>query len=364
MGETTVTNAREVTSPTAPTRIGSRRTVVLLCGLAAALVVVILVSAGSGAFPLSPIEVIGTVLRGLGIDPGWAPDELGRSVLWDVRFPRILLAGVVGASLAIAGAVMQGIFGNPLAEPGIIGVSAGAAVGAAGSIVIGLTWFGPFSMTVAAFATGLLTTLLVYGAARRDGRTEVVTLVLTGIAVNALAGAVLGLLMFLSDDAELRTITFWNLGSVGAAGWSTVAVVTVCLVPGTIIAYRYARRLDLLALGERTAQHLGVDVERLRLVLIVIVALLASASVAVAGVISFVGLVVPHIIRLAIGPAHRGLLPASALGGALLLIAADLSARTVAAPAELPLGVLTALVGGPFFFWLLRRTRIRQGGWG
>lgn len=345
---------------TPPRRRGGASLLVLL---AVGLVVITVVAGGSGAFRIPAAEVVGSVLRRLGLTIGTAPDALGESVLWEVRFPRVLLAAVVGASLALAGAVMQGIFGNPLAEPGIIGVSAGAAVGAASSLVLGITWFGPFSMTVAAFVTGLVTTLLVYATARRDGRTEVVTLVLTGIAVNALAGALLGLLLFVSDDAQLRTITFWNLGSVGAATWRSVMVVTVCLVPATIVALRAARRLDLLALGERTARHLGVDVERLRLVLIVAVALLASAAVAVAGIIAFVGLVVPHIIRLLVGPAHRILLPASAMGGALLLVLADLAARTVAAPSELPLGVLTALVGGPFFFWLLRRTRIRQGGW-
>lgn len=337
--------------------------ITLLLALAIGSVVITVIAGGSGAFSIPAAEVVGSVLQRVGLSIGTVPDALGESVLWEVRFPRVLLAAAVGASLALAGAVMQGIFGNPLAEPGIIGVSAGAAVGAASSIVLGITWFGPFSMAASAFVTGLITTLLVYATARRDGRTEVVTLVLTGIAVNALAGALLGLLLFVSDDAQLRTITFWNLGSVGAATWRAVMVVTVCLVPGTIVALRAGRRLDLLALGERTARHLGVDVERLRLVLIVVVALLASAAVAVAGIIAFVGLVVPHIIRLLVGPAHRILLPASAMGGALLLVLADLAARTVVAPSELPLGVLTALVGGPFFFWLLRRTRIRQGGW-
>lgn len=351
---------RSDAADTPPRRRGG---ITLLVVLAVGLVVITVIAGGSGAFSIPAAEVVGSVLRRVGLAIGTTPDALGESVLWEVRFPRVLLAAAVGASLALAGAVMQGIFGNPLAEPGIIGVSAGAAVGAASSLVLGITWFGPFSMTVSAFVTGLVTTLLVYATARRDGRTEVVTLVLTGIAVNALAGALLGLMLFASDDAQLRTITFWNLGSVGAATWSSVMVVAVCLVPGTIVALGAGRRLDLLALGERTARHLGVDVERLRLVLIVAVALLASAAVAVAGIIAFVGLVVPHIIRLLVGPAHRTLLPASALGGALLLVLADLAARTVAAPSELPLGVLTALVGGPFFFWLLRRTRIRQGGW-
>lgn len=178
-----------------------------------------------------------------------------------------------------------------------------------------------------------------------------------------MAGAAIGLLMFLSTDAQVRAVAFWNLGSLGSATWGAVATVAPLAVLGLATAPWFARQLDLLALGEPVAGHLGVDVNRLRLLVIVVVAMLTAAAVAVAGVVSFVGLVVPHLIRLATGPGHRLLLPASALGGALLLVVADLVARTVAAPAEVPLGVLTALVGGPFFFWLLLRTRERQGGW-
>jgi iron complex transport system permease protein len=332
-------------------------------GLAVALLAACIVAAGVGAYRLPPMQVVGAVLDRLGVPGLSGPDELGLSVLWQVRFPRVVLASLVGASLACAGALMQGIFGNPLAEPGIVGVSAGAAVGAALAIVLGVSVLGPFGVAAVAFVAGLLTTLLVYVSARRDGRTEVVTLVLTGIAINALAGAALGLLLFVSDDEALRSITFWNLGSVGSATWRSVGAVAPLTLIGVAVAPRFARRLDVLALGERPARHLGVDVERLRLVLIVVVALLSASAVAVAGVISFVGLVVPHLVRLLVGPGHRILLPASALGGAVLVVLADLVARTAAAPAEVPLGVLTAALGGPFFFWLLRRTRARQGGW-
>lgn len=205
--------------------------------------------------------------------------------------------------------------------------------------------------------------LLVYALSRSGGRTEVVTLILTGIAVNAFAGALIGLFIFFADNAQITQITFWQLGSLSQATWPKVLAVLPCAVAGLLIAPFYARKLDLLALGERPARHLGVDVERLRIVLVLVVALLTAAAVAVAGIISFVGLLVPHLLRMANGPGHRFLVPASALGGGVILVAGDLAARTVAAPAELPLGVLTALFGSPFFFWLLRRTRRRQGGW-
>jgi iron complex transport system permease protein len=349
-------------APAARSRPGRRVAVVTLV-LGVGTVVLAILAAGTGAFHVPGVEVMGSLLSRLGIDLLPTPDELGTSVLWEVRFPRVVLAGLVGAALAAGGAIMQAIFANPLAEPGIVGVSAGAAVGAASAIVLGFTLLGPSSTAALAFVAALITTLAVYLGARRDGRTEVVTLVLTGIAVNAIAGAALGLLLFLSDDAALRSITFWNLGSVAGASWRSVVVVAVCLGVGLTVALTRARSLDLLALGERPAHHLGVDVERLRVTLIVVVALLAGAAVAVAGVITFVGLVVPHVIRLLIGPANRAALALSALGGAGLLIGADLLARTIAAPAEIPLGVLTALAGGPFFLWLLRRTRSRQGGW-
>ncbi len=337
------------------------RGLAVLIGSGALLVTAGVLSAGAGAYHVAPAEVIGALLADIGI--GTAPDALAADVLWQVRFPRIVLAGLVGGALGCAGAVMQGIFGNPLAEPGIIGVSAGASVGAAVAIATGVTLLGPFTIPAAAFLSGLVCTLGIYLASRRGGSTEVVTLVLTGIAVNALAGAVLGLLLFLSDDGALRSITAWSLGSVSTATWRGVGSILPAVVLGLLLLPRYVRTLDLLALGDRSARHLGVDVERTRLVLISVVALLSAAAVAVAGVISFVGLVVPHAIRLLAGPAHRTLLPASALGGAAMLVGADLLARTVAQPAEVPLGVLTALVGAPCFLWLLRRTRRRHGGW-
>ncbi|MEU8762919.1 iron ABC transporter permease [Streptomyces sp. NPDC048659] len=347
---------------TAPTRPRAGRTAVLTAALLGALLLLALLSAGLGAYEIPLGDVLASVLHRTGLG-GHALDRSAESVLWNIRLPRVVLALLVGASLGCAGALTQGVFGNPLAEPGVIGISAGAAVGAVGAIALGLSFLGGWTVTVCAFGAGLLTVGLVYALSRSGGRTEVVTLILTGIAVNAFAGALIGLFVFFADNAQLTQITFWQLGSLAQATWPKVLAVLPCALLGLAVAPLYARRLDLLALGERPARHLGVDVERLRVALVLVVALLTAAAVAVAGVITFVGLLVPHLLRMAHGPGHRFLVPGSALGGAVVLMAGDLAARTLAAPAELPLGVLTALIGSPFFFWLLRRTRRRQGGW-
>lgn len=336
---------------------------VLFPGLVGALVLAVILAAGLGAYGIPPGEVVSSILRKVGVLGGQPADALADQVLWEIRFPRVVLTALVGACLGCAGAAMQGSFSNPLAEPGLVGISSGAVLGAALQIVLGVHFLGSWTISLFAFFGGLVTVLVVYSTSREGGRTEVVTLVLTGIAVNAFTGAVIGLVTYFSDDAELRSITFWNLGSMAAATWDKVLVITPVAVLGLTAAMLCAPKLDLLALGEREARHLGVDVERLRIVVLTTVALLAAASVAVSGVVLFVGLVVPHLVRMLAGPGHRVLLPASALGGAVILVFADLAARTLASPAEIPLGVLTSLVGSPFFFWLLRRTRARQGGW-
>ncbi|MDX2922051.1 MULTISPECIES: iron ABC transporter permease [Streptomyces] len=361
--EKSASGPAEGVAPEAPGATSPRRKAYLLTlGLSLALLAGCLLSAAIGAYSIPLGDVLSSVQHRIGLG-GQALDRVGESVLWNVRLPRVALAVLVGASLGCAGALMQGVFGNPLAEPGVIGISAGAAVGAVASIALGLTFFGNWTITVFAFLAGLATVLLVYALSRSGGRTEVVTLILTGIAVNAFAGALIGLFIFFADNAQITQITFWQLGSLSQATWPKVLAVLPCALAGLLIAPFHSRKLDLLALGERPARHLGVDVERLRIVLVLVVALLTAAAVAVAGIISFVGLLVPHLLRMANGPGHRFLVPGSALGGALVLVAGDLAARTVAAPAELPLGVLTALFGSPFFFWLLRRTRRKQGGW-
>lgn len=367
----TATDVRS--SATTETRVGatpvpggtSARSVrgpILLLGLSISLVVACIAGAAFGAFEVAATDVVRTLAHHLGLADRVA-DPLVDDVLWEIRFPRVVLGVVVGASLGCAGATMQGTFANPLAEPGIIGVSSGAVLGAVFQIVSGFAPLGNWSLPAAAFLGGLVSVFAVYSSARADGRTEVVTLVLTGVALNALLGAVIGLLTYFSDDEELRSITFWTLGSIAQATWSKVLAVLPLAVVGIAVAVAASRKLDLLALGERSARHLGVRVERFRFAMLALTAVLTASAVAVSGIVLFVGLVIPHLVRMVAGPAHRILLPASALGGATVLVVSDLAARTMVAPAEIPLGVLTSLVGSPFFFWQLRRTRATQGGW-
>jgi iron complex transport system permease protein len=362
MTATVESSVDSLTRPLTVSRIS--RTALVFGGLVVGLLAMTVISAGHGQLDIPAREVIGSILHRLGIDAGTVPTHpQGEAALWQVRFPRILMGVVVGASLATAGAVMQGVFGNPLAEPGVVGVSSGAAVAAASAIAFGISLAGNWTIPLFAFVGGLITTLLVYAMSREAGRTEVVTLVLTGIAVNAVANAGLAFTMFVADTQAREQIVFWTLGSLNGTRWQYVALVAPLCALGIVGALVLSRQLDLLSLGDRAARHIGIDVERLRLICIVLVALLTAAAVSFSGIIGFVGLVVPHLIRILIGPGHRALIPASALGGALLLVIADLVARTAVAYADLPLGMLTALVGGPFFFWLLRRTRRTAGGW-
>lgn len=341
----------------------SRTTLVFVVAIAA-LIVLALASAAIGQVPTSIAEVTGSVLHRIGLDWGPMPAHpAGEVTLWEVRFPRVMLAILVGAALATAGALLQGVFANPLAEPGVIGVSAGAAVGAGTVIVVGGAFVAAWSVAAAAFVAGLATTALVYLLARSNGRTEVVTLVLTGVAINAFASGLIAFLLFVASPAARDQIVFWQLGSLNGATWSAVWVVAVLTVVGVCAAIVVAPKLDLLSLGESAARHLGVDVERLRRNVIVMVAILTTAGVAFSGIILFVGLIVPHLVRMLVGPGHRILIPLSAVLGAVVLLAADVAARSLVDNADLPLGMLTSLIGGPFFFWLLRRTRARSGGW-
>ncbi len=296
----------------------------------------------------------------------WARPEVSQredAVVWAIRIPRTLLGAVIGAGLAVSGAAMQGVFRNPLADPGLIGVSSGAALGAVTAIVLDITLFGIWTLPVFAFLAGLAVTLTVYALARHDGKTEIVTLLLAGVAINAIAGATTGLLISVANDQELRSVTFWTLGSLGGTRWEHVGIVGVVTAVGVAITYPLRMPLNLFVLGEREARHLGVHVERVRLVLILTTAAMTGTAVAFAGAIGFVGLVVPHLVRLWLGPDHRRLIPMSALAGATLLLAADLVSRTLAAPTEFPIGVTMSIVGGPFFLWLILRTRREGGGW-
>ncbi|WP_421760425.1 FecCD family ABC transporter permease [Devosia sp.] len=294
-------------------------------------------------------------------DPLVARDRL---VYFDIRLPRLLLGMLVGSALAVSGVVMQGLFRNPLADPGLVGVSSGAGLGAVLVIVLGGTVLAPaiaalgnYSLQIFAFLGGLATTILIYRLATRRGQTQVATMLLAGIAVAALLGAVIGVLIYIADDAQLRDVTFWSLGSLAGANWQKVLSSGPFIVLAIAGCFSLGAALNALTLGEATANHLGIPVERLKRLAIVCVAAATGASVAVSGGIGFVGIVVPHLLRLVIGPDHRYLLPASALLGAAFLVSADAVARLIVAPAELPIGIVTAIVGGPFFLWILLARR-------
>lgn len=350
--------------PSALPKPNTAKVTVLFIVLGVGVVVATLLSAALGQMQIPVVEVIGSLCRRVGLACGAdASHPNADAALWEVRFPRVALAVFVGAALSAAGAIMQGVFGNPLADPGIIGVSSGAAVGASLMIITGMAAGSSFAIPAGAFVTGILTSLLIYSISRSRGRTEVITLILTGIAVNAFCGAALALMTFAATTNQREQIVFWQLGSLAGATWDSVFTVIPLLAVGLILAFFIAHKLDLLSLGDDAARHLGLNIERLRIHSIIIVAVLTAAAVAFAGVIGFVGLVVPHLIRMLVGPGHRVLVPASAIGGALLLVIADTFARTAVSYAELPLGMLTALIGGPFFYYLIKRSRGSSGGW-
>jgi iron complex transport system permease protein len=345
-------------------RLTGDRKAVVFAALVALLVAVSLAALGLGATSVSVRRVLSIIADGLAGNVAAGGDTL---IVLQVRLPRLLLGLVVGAALACSGALMQGLFRNPLADPGLVGVSAGAALAAAATITLGDTLLAPLLghalpfgiLPLGAFTGGLLTTLALYLIATRSGRTSVATMLLAGVAFGALSGALMGVFAYLSDDRQLRDLSFWSLGSLSGATWTKVAAVTPLILPTLLATPFLARGLNALSLGEAEAFHLGVPVQRVKALAILLVAVSVGASVACAGMIGFVGIVVPHVLRLAAGADHRMLLPASALLGASLLVTADTVARTAAAPAELPIGILTAAIGAPFFLWLLLR---RQGG--
>jgi iron complex transport system permease protein len=301
----------------------------------------------------------------LGLVTGSAEDDtLSRIILWEVRLPRIAMGALVGAALAVSGAVMQGLFRNPLADPGIVGVSAGAGLGAITAIVLGgllppvlRSLIGLYTVPLAAFLGGWGSVLLLYGVATRGGRTSVATMLLAGIALGALSGAVSGLLVYAADDQQLRDLTFWGLGSLAGATWAKLATAAPIIALALLAATTLGRGLNGLALGEATALHLGIPVQRTKTLAILTVAGATGAAVAVSGGIGFVGIVVPHLLRLATGPDHGPLLINSALLGASLLLGADILSRLLIAPAELPIGIVTAVLGAPVFLWILLRRR-------
>lgn len=339
--------------------IGYRTWAVWTIGLLAILLftVGIAVSWGSGGLSVTDVwRILFGRLPGMAQWVGTDWPQSAETIVWQIRMPRIVLAALVGAALSVAGAIFQGVLRNPLADPYILGVSSGAALGAAIVIFFGVeyAWVGRWTLPLVAFLGGCLTLLLVFSIARGNGHKPMETLILAGVIVQAFLGAVLSLLIALSHD-QLQKIIYWMLGSVALLDWREAWVMIPYLLVGLLVAMFYSRELNILALGERTASHTGVAVVRTRIILLIVASLLTGAAVAIAGVIGFVGLVVPHMLRLLIGSDHRVLVPLSVLAGAVFMIWADTFARLVLSPRELPVGVLTACVGAPLFAYLLQR---------
>ncbi|MBO9483768.1 iron chelate uptake ABC transporter family permease subunit [Salinisphaera sp. G21_0] len=337
----------------------------LLTALAILLPVVVIVSIGVGAVPIPAGDILTILFDRLGLSDSTISNQ-SALIIESIRLPRTLLGLIVGGSLAVAGASMQGLFRNPLADPSIVGVSSGAALGAGIAIVLGGLLFAgapslvqSYSVSILAFVGGVLSTWLVYKVGTTSNGTSVATMLLAGVAINALAGAGMGMLNYVADDTMLRNLTFWQMGSLGGATWDLVIICATLLIPVVLVLGRYGLVLNALLLGESEARHLGIDVQKVKLTLIFLTALAVGVSVSVSGFIGFVGLVVPHLIRLAVGPDHRILLPASAMLGGILLLVADMMSRTIVAPAELPIGIVTALMGAPFFLSLLWQQRKR-----
>ena len=327
----------------------SRRRVALFIVLVLLLAGTVVFSIAVGQFTVPLREIPGILATGP------SGTDITESVVWRIRLPRLVLGLLVGAALGVSGALMQAVFANPLAEPSVIGVTAGAGVGAAVAIVFNITLFGASTVPMAAFITAVITTLVVYQLARHDGKVHVINLILTGIAINAVAGAIISIMVYLAPTANREQIIFWQMGSLNGAQWKHVSVVVIVVCIGLLLAFRLGGQLDVLALGDKAAGHIGINVNRLRILAIGASTLLTAGGVAYAGLIGFVGLIVPHLLRTITGPANKVLLPASALTGAALIGLADIAARTVIPFADLPIGIFTALVGGPTFFILLRR---------
>ena len=341
---------------------GSRMGLGLLLGMGC--LVVGMASLATGPMSTGVFEVARVLAERLSFGlAGWEINERLAVVVLEIRLPRMLLAGVVGAGLATAGACLQGLFRNPLADPGLIGVSSGganggiAAISTVGWLPMSTGLLADLYIPLVSILGALGTTLAVYRVARIAGKTHVSTLLLAGIAVNALAGALVGAVLYLSDNDALRRFTFWTLGSLHTTTWRSLLLMLPFIVAPLALLPRMRPALNAFLLGEAEAYHLGFDTQRVKRVVIVLCALMVGSTVAFCGLIGFVGLVVPHLVRMLRGPDFRYLIPYSALLGALLVMLADLMARTVNAPAEVPIGVVTSLVGAPFFLYLIQRRK-------
>jgi iron complex transport system permease protein len=342
------------------TSVRDYRHIIILTGLGILLVAFTLLSLTVGAVSVPLKEVAIILLQKIGLFRDVHIDNVHEVVLSSIRIPRILMTIIIGGALGISGAALQGLFRNPLVEPSLIGVSGGAAAAVVLFIVFGGLLAVPTQgifyeslMSFVSFGGGLLATILVMKLSNQEGRTNIAILILIGVAINAMAGAIIGVSIFYADENQLRTFTFWTLGDLGGANWDKLSIGIPLLLISSLGLLFYSRVLNAFSLGESVAYHLGVDTERSKTIIIVLSALCVGVSVSLAGMIGFIGLVVPHIIRVSFFPDNRLVLPASILTGALLLLISDIVARTIVNPSELPIGVVTSLIGAPFFIGLL-----------
>jgi len=340
----------------------NRRTVLILACLVGILVVCLLLAAAVGAVSIPPLDIVKMTLNKVAFtnfDPTWQTSD--ETILFQIRLPRVIAGALVGAALAAAGALFQGLLRNPMADPYIIGTSAGAALGATLVMMlpIGLTFHGFGLIPFAAFLGALGAVFLVYNLARVGGKTPIVSMLLAGFAISSMLAAAMGFLITMSDQLQLRLHSVYSflMGGVWISNWNQLAITAPIIIGGVVIARFFAFRLNAFCLGEEGAAYLGIDVERDKLAILALGSLLTGAAVSLSGLVGFVGLVVPHAVRLVLGPDHRLLLPAAALAGGAFLVLADLVARTLLAPSEIPVGIITSLVGAPFFIYLLRRNR-------
>ncbi len=330
--------------------------------LIAGLIISVLLSLGLGAYVIYPETIFNNIVSALG--GSVAVDDVAYKVFWYIRMPRVVLAILVGATLAVAGVGFQGLFRNPLADASLIGVGSGATLAAIFAIVLGgtlllsfQTVLGQYLLNISAFIGAILSILVVYRLSRSQGKTHVAIMLLAGIAINAIVGAASGLITLAAKDEQLRTITFWSLGSLGGANWKNILALLPFVVVTTVVMPFMGKPLNALALGEQDAVSMGIPIERVKNIIMIVCAIGVGACVAMTGMIGFVGLVIPHIFRLLLGPEHKKLIIVSALGGAILLLLSDLVSRTIIAPVEIPIGIITSLIGGPFFIYLLLKEK-------
>ena len=328
--------------------------------------ILVVVSITFGPVDITLSQMKDILLHKIGFYSNDTFSKIHETVLLNIRLPRVIMAILVGLGLGTAGAILQGLFRNPLVDPGFIGVSSGGAIGAMVAIMFSqyIYYYIPqilmqFILPILAMAGSFITTMLVYKMSKVYNKTNIMAMLLSGIAINALSGSIIGLFISISSDAELRSFTFWTLGGLDMSDWNIVGITSLFIILPFLIIYKLQYQMDIFMLGDAEAEHLGLNVESLKKKVILISSIIVGVSVSFCGMIGFIGLVTPHLVRLILGPNHKYLIPGSAILGAILLTTSDLIAKTIISPAQLPIGVVTSAIGAPFFVWLILNQKRR-----